>query len=246
VLATRYGYDAVNRIASAGEHLDSLTGTTTWAQTYSYGGQFGNLLVSGDGDSPGLRCLSYDATNHCSGFGYDSAGNLTRYGYENTPATNTILGYDVENRQITLQEGSKTWFYSYDGEGHRVKKTDNDTTVVYVYDALGRLAAEYGGTVEVGGTEYLTSDHLGSTRLVTDSAGSVKRRYDYEPFGMSMNTTTGGRSSAKNETTSPASTSISSGRGTMQGRRGGSQVRTRGTFRRPLWLILNGSISIPT
>jgi RHS repeat-associated protein len=40
-------------------------------------------------------------------------------------------------------------------------------------------------------------DHLGSTRLVTDGVtGQVKRRYDYEPFGLSMNTDTSGRSTS--------------------------------------------------
>ena len=34
-----------------------------------------------------------------------------------------------------------------------------------------------------GGTSYLTSDHLGSTRVVTDGQGNVKARHDYLPFG---------------------------------------------------------------
>jgi RHS repeat-associated protein len=34
-----------------------------------------------------------------------------------------------------------------------------------------------------GGTSYLTSDHLGSTRVVTKADGTVKARYDYLPFG---------------------------------------------------------------
>jgi hypothetical protein len=46
VLGTSYVYDAVNRLTSATEN-----GSPGWAQTYTYGGQFGNLLVSGDGDS---------------------------------------------------------------------------------------------------------------------------------------------------------------------------------------------------
>jgi hypothetical protein len=43
----------------------------------------------------------------------------------------------------------------------------------FVYDAFGNLAAEYGGPVGPTGTQYLTSDHLGSTRLVTDSSGAA-------------------------------------------------------------------------
>jgi RHS repeat-associated protein len=70
---------------------------------------------------------------------------------------------------------------------------------VFVYDVTGRLIAEYhsdpvppaaGG----GGTSYLTSDHLGSTRVVTKADGSVKARYDYLPFGEEVPSTVGGRS----------------------------------------------------
>ncbi len=58
-----------------------------------------------------------------------------------------------------------------------------------MYDAFGNLAAEYGGSVVspcgVPTTCYLMTDHLGSTRLMTDNLGSSTnvKRYDYLPFG---------------------------------------------------------------
>jgi len=75
--------------------------------------------------------------------------------------------------------------YSYDGQGNRVKKVVNgNETNLYVYDAFGKLAAEYkdSGT-PTPGTFYRTVDHLGSTRLVTDAAGTEVERTDYLPFG---------------------------------------------------------------
>lgn len=33
------------------------------------------------------------------------------------------------------------------------------------------------------GTSYITADHLGSTRVVTDASGTVHSRHDYLPFG---------------------------------------------------------------
>jgi hypothetical protein len=57
----------------------------------------------------------------------------------------------------------------------------------YVYDAFGNLAAEYGGTTDLPGTHYLHGDGLGSTRLVTDATGAAKRRSDYWPFGLEIN-----------------------------------------------------------
>jgi RHS repeat-associated protein len=67
-------------------------------------------------------------------------------------------------------------------------KWDNSGAIVYVYDALGRLAAEYTTAApQNNGISYLTTDHLGSTRVVSGKDGSgnaiVKARYDYLPFG---------------------------------------------------------------
>ena len=55
-------------------------------------------------------------------------------------------------------------------------------------NAFGNLAAEYGTVVDPSpcGTPtcYVTVDHLGSARLLTDATGSSNvRRYDYQPFG---------------------------------------------------------------
>jgi RHS repeat-associated protein len=84
--------------------------------------------------------------------------------------------------------------YIYDGDGHRVKKIDHSATpavtTVFVYNAGGQLIAEYTtASPPGGGTSYLTSDHLGSTRVVTNSDGTVvKGRYDYLPFGEELPT----------------------------------------------------------
>jgi RHS repeat-associated protein len=186
----------VNRTTWASE-----TGAgTPWSQGYGYTtdsstGGFGNLNIAGDGDAPDLRCSVYDpATNQCSasGFVYDDAGNLTTY-------KDWTLAYDAENRQKTLVDGSTTWTYSYDGEGRRVKKTNGVTTTVYVYDAMGKLAAEYASAAPADQPDcsrcFLTVDHLGSTRLVTDAGGQVKRRTDYHPFGWEINPGYGDRNS---------------------------------------------------
>jgi uncharacterized protein RhaS with RHS repeats len=53
------------------------------------------------------------------------------------------------------------------------------------------LTAEYNGTVTGNGRVYVTADHLGSTRLVTDSQGGVVERHDYEPFGVELLATAG-------------------------------------------------------
>jgi len=121
----------------------------------------------------------------------DGRGNLTEI------PTGEKYVYDAENRQVVYCDSSiltlqacadgmaapgKTFYY-YDGEGRRVSKMSGSEMEIYVYDARGRLAAEYGGTSEVTGTHYVTADHLGSTRVITDSSKAVIQCRDYLPFG---------------------------------------------------------------
>lgn len=101
--------------------------------------------------------------------------------------------YDGENHQTSFDAGAAT--YSYDGDGQRVRKTDSSGTTLFVYDAMGRLAAEYTTAAPAAnGTSYLTQDTLGSTRVVTDSNEAVKARHDYLPFGEELPSTVGVRS----------------------------------------------------
>lgn len=53
-----------------------------------------------------------------------------------------------------------------------MKKVAGGVTTVYLYDAQGWLAAEYGGAAAAG-TRYVREDHLGSTRVVTDGTGAA-------------------------------------------------------------------------
>ena len=96
---------------------------------------------------------------------------------------------------MTATVGSGTAIYAYDGARQRVTKTVSGQTTTYVYDAFGNLAAEYGGSASGCGTCYVTTDHLGSTRLLTN-AGGVFARYDYQPFGQEIFATIDGRTTA--------------------------------------------------
>jgi RHS repeat-associated protein len=128
------------------------------------------------------------ATNRLTGGTnvYDSAGDQAM------DAQGRRFTYDAENRQVSFNESVGRYYY--DGDGRRVKKIDGNGTTIFVYNAGGQLIAEYtSGTPTAGDTSYLTTDHLGSTRVVTDSGGNVKARYDYLPFGEEIGQV-GGRS----------------------------------------------------
>ena len=58
-------------------------------------------------------------------------------------------------------------------------------TTYYVYDAMGLLADECSNAVNTSPctTCYLSYDHLGSVRLVTDGNGNIISRHDFLPFG---------------------------------------------------------------
>ena len=65
-------------------------------------------------------------------------------------------------------------------------------TTVFVYDASGKLVAEYSTNVvpvQDAKVSYLTADHLGSPRINTDATGAVIARHDYMPFGEEIGTT---------------------------------------------------------
>jgi RHS repeat-associated protein len=74
-------------------------------------------------------------------------------------------------------------------------KTGGGMTTVFVYDALGELAAEYSNAANTSAclTCYLSYDHLGTTRLVTNGSGQVVSRHDYLPFGEEIPSGVGGR-----------------------------------------------------
>jgi RHS repeat-associated protein len=102
------------------------------------------------------------------------------------------LAYDAENRQVSATINGQTTTYVYDGDGHRVTKVAPSGTTVFVYDPYGNLAQEYGPPTDTG-TKYLTSDALGSTRLVTTSTGTMESSYDFLPFGDEIESGTAGR-----------------------------------------------------
>ena len=76
-----------------------------------------------------------------------------------------------------------------------MEKSGASGTTVFVYDTMGKLAAEYSTAANTPPctTCYLSADHLGSTRLVTDSAANVIGQHDYLPFGEEIAASAAGR-----------------------------------------------------
>jgi RHS repeat-associated protein len=196
-LTQTYSYDSLNRLETASE---TAGGGTAWtAITYGMD-RYGNRWVqSGYKPAPTFTPQAQSefnaATNRMvSPSGYDNAGNLV------VDKVGRSFKYDAENHQAEFNpnvSGIPATTYAYDAEGRRVKKSDGTNTTLFVYNAAGQLLAEY--TTQpasgVGGISYLSTDHLGSTRLVTTNGPTVKTRHDYLPYGEEIDVAYGGRGS---------------------------------------------------
>ena len=122
--------------------------------------------------------------------------------------------FDAENKIRTVNGSSA---YVYDGAGQRVRKLvgenlrfvygiggeqiaefDGGTGALkkeYIYGANGLVATIEPTAINSNGTEYTTSDTLGSPRVITSSTAAVVGRHDYMPFGEEIGAGIGGRTS---------------------------------------------------
>jgi RHS repeat-associated protein len=192
-----FGYDNLNRLASASD-------TGGWSRTFKYD-QYGNMWVT---NPTGIMLSSltptsinaYNSQNNQlkanAATAYDPFGN----GNQIISGVNNLT-YDAEHRQIAVSNTSPGMqaTYLYDGDGKRVVEYINGARTTFVYDAMGALAAEYDGFSPSSvpcTTCYLSTDHLGSTRLVTDQNANVVARHDYLPFGEEIQGNTAGRTAA--------------------------------------------------
>ena len=108
---------------------------------------------------------------------YDTQGNQLQV----APYT---MQYDGENRLISAaQSNGAAITYDYDGAGQRVRQTNPDgTATVFVYDALGQMAYQVTSGSQAAPpctTCYLSWDHLGTTRMVTDQNTNLISFHDY-------------------------------------------------------------------
>ncbi len=198
-----YRYDPLNRLTEAKEKNGS---TTNWQQTFGYD-IFGNrtsFSQATNGTQLTLTSLNNPtidpATNRFTtgqGYVYDLNGNLIQ------DAEGRTLTYDGNDKQTQVKDVNNNVVgqYYYDGSGARVKKVVPSTgeTTVFVYDAAGALAAEYSTATPPANpqTSYMTSDHLGSARVITDQSGNVTSRRDFMPFGEEIYAGVGTRSTSQ-------------------------------------------------
>lgn len=165
--------------AIADQPLGAAGATGTRAATYSQSAQLVGVLLA-------LRPAQ-------STYGYDNRGNRTSMP---TPTGSVTLGYDQENRLTGYGAAAA---YAYNGDGLRMSKTVSGATTQFAWDAAEGLpllltdgANNYvygpgGRLIEqvttAGTVTYAHQDQLGSTRVLTNSAGAVVGTFTYDAYG---------------------------------------------------------------
>jgi len=185
-------YDSLNRIQQA------YTSGSNWGETFTIDA-WGNLTnkgpVTGKTNTENLNVAPATTKNQINGFCNDSAGNLVLNSGCPTGTFTPTYSYDAENRLIAT--GGVT--YTYDGDGKRVKKsngtlywTGTGSDSLLETDLSGAPTAEYvffnGRRIAridrpANTVEYYYADHLGSTDVVTNAAGTIVKESDYYPYG---------------------------------------------------------------
>jgi len=191
-----FACNSLNRLT----HAAANSGFQSEDLTFSYD-RWGNMSCVSKASTNGpCANWTFDTNKNqinTSGFQYDLAGNLTTDG-------SFSYTWDAEGRMKTAGSGTYSVAYTYDGDGKRVAKVPNSPpgpSQLYWYgtgsdplletDLNGNLQNEYiffGGKRiarrdATGNVNYYFSDHLGSSRVVTNAAGGILDDCDFTPFG---------------------------------------------------------------
>ncbi len=192
-----YGYDALNRLVSAG-YLGPLAIGDAECQ-YDWVGNRTTVVIQG-----GIAtAYSLPEKSNCyssaggTSLGCDANGNLEKDSLNH-------YTYDKKNRLIKVDAGDIEVQYAYDHEGLLIRRRQSDAAgeITYVYDG-DRMIAECnaeGDTLRryvyhpengdlirmsvIGQAKYyFLTDPYGSVVAIADEAGNIVERYAYDAFG---------------------------------------------------------------
>lgn len=211
----QYQYDKLGRleVAQNPQNEQASLGVDQ-PTTYDINGNI-ETLKQGDTTNEYEYIENTDKVNEVSNdsepqnYGYDANGNVTSASHRQI----SNIDYDPLT-QLTTQiqlEGETSVSFKYDGGNQRVLKTSQDSSgkqtasklyvhglndypllemsdqpVQYIYGIGGLVALIIDGKVYT-----ILKDHLGSTRVVVDEAGTVIAAFDYLSFGDLMRTAHG-------------------------------------------------------
>jgi RHS repeat-associated protein len=181
---TGYTYDKANRLTKGGE------------ASFEYDN-------AGNPTKIGTTAYSYDKASQLekggtTTYGFDKLGERTKASPEGGSAT--TYGYDQAHNLVSIARTTPKIenTYAYDGKGLRVSEKISGATNRLAWDTAEPLPLLlYDGTryylygpdgapfeqIVSEAPTYLHHDGQGSTRLLTDSAGTTQGTYTYTPYG---------------------------------------------------------------
>ena len=148
------------------DHLHAVSEVSTNGQILAYDYDANGNLINGpdltDPNSISQRTLSFNTDNM-----------PTRIVHSNGGTTNITYDGEAKRAKKSATTGGTTYYFSDEFELH------GKTETAYVFAGNLRVAmVENGETVK-----YFHKDHLGSSSVITDAAGSSLERTRYMPYG---------------------------------------------------------------
>jgi RHS repeat-associated protein len=201
---TTYGFDANDRLTTVNypdkqtvytfdgnanrvSEITTTGGTTTLNKTYTY-----NTRNQLNGVTDNLNAANNTV------YGFDANGNQTS---KTQNGSTTNFAYDVKDQLLSVnQNNANLGVFSYDYQGHRIVKDMGGSIVRYAYDGNSVLVEtnnsgstlakfDYGPDRLLSmnhiseGRAYYLFDALGSVANLTNSAGGIQARYQYDAYG---------------------------------------------------------------
>ena len=208
-----YQYDQVGRLAisHSGAEARAHAFRGQWGTMdgpYSHGYEydvFGNMThrhgwggeVQGGSAGQTSHIYTSFTNNRRNGFSYDAAGNLTNDGGQ-------TFTYDATGQQATASYLSMQQYY--DGNGLRMKKTENGTATWYLRSSVlgGQVIAEmnasgawtrgyvYAGSgllavQQQNSVNWMHEDPVTKSKRVTDASGTLVSTVELDPWGGDTN-----------------------------------------------------------
>jgi RHS repeat-associated protein len=198
-----FAYDSVGRliVSRSGNEARLAIGESVpllYNGPYSHGyqyDQFGNMTYreGWGGDNPSYT-VSY-TNNKRAGLTYDAAGNVTNDGGQN-------FTYDATGQQTQAYYSGYLLQQDYDGNGRRVKKSENNAPTYYLRSSVldGQVVAEINGSgtwvrgyvylngellavQQSGSVSWVHQDPLIKSKRITDGSGNVVSTIELDEWG---------------------------------------------------------------
>ena len=200
----QYAYDAKGRLLS-----EMRAGVAPLVVTYAYDA-VGNRTQAVRNGVPTNYAYDTDdrlLSDGTSTYAWDANGNLLS---KTTGPFSTLYAWDPQNRLVSVTDPGGATQYAYDADGNRVRTTTATGTTRFLVDGAnntgltqvleerdggGVLQARYSYGSELlsmgrGGLQsYFHFDAQGSTRVLTNAAGTPTDTYAFDAGGRSVNTT---------------------------------------------------------